>query len=503
MTTLKLLKEFIDNIVLLSSKSKTINEQQKYGMFYLLESVKKLNENKIDDLKRKYPKLVDVITYYVDVNLPLKYLEWTVQNTGEYSLNTVAQLVKDFDELARRNKVQNKDIYSYKSIEELEEVVKEASTKLSGVEQRKQKKQNAKLIHKDGRFTIIQPLDERASCYYGYGTKWCISATQSQNYYDNYAGEGIEFIFIIDKQPIEKKYEKVAVAFHPEKPIAVELFDAEDSKLSLKTFMSLYPEHIYDVVSPYTDIKSMHGKAKAVLEQVQSMSPMQFKSFLYRMEREASDQNQPPNIMSILELIDEVPLKLLHVLYYPLGSNTSTLQNLGLIEPYVQRLLREHLTVDQFLDFVRTAWSLYAVKFDDLAYGGRHDAFGTYVRDKQDWSEEDMVKLIRFAPMPWQPDFKPFMSAIQDQLFKKKAQELGNPELEKLIRYYYLNDQFNSDVGRMVYRKRENPDFDVDDWWNGKYFDDYGDFSGKLIAQFVDAIIANKITVTMPGGEQF
>ena len=45
-------------------------------------------------------------------------------------------------------------------------------------------------------YTIVRPESAEASCYFGQGTRWCISATESTNYFDQYSGQGKAFYFV-------------------------------------------------------------------------------------------------------------------------------------------------------------------------------------------------------------------------------------------------------------------------------------------------------------------
>jgi len=45
-------------------------------------------------------------------------------------------------------------------------------------------------------YTMVRPESAEASCYFGQGTRWCISATESQNYFDQYSGQGKAFYFV-------------------------------------------------------------------------------------------------------------------------------------------------------------------------------------------------------------------------------------------------------------------------------------------------------------------
>ena len=61
-------------------------------------------------------------------------------------------------------------------------------------------KGKAEEVYQDGDVRVIVPLDEKAACYYGQGTRWCTAATQGQNYFEHYNSQGSLYI-IIPKKP--------------------------------------------------------------------------------------------------------------------------------------------------------------------------------------------------------------------------------------------------------------------------------------------------------------
>ena len=95
----------------------------------------------------------------------------------------------------------------------------------------KQAKQESDVVYDDDEFMVIRPMSEHASCYFGRGTKWCISATDSQNYYNSYTEQGKVFYFVMDKtRSNDDPLKKVAWVgdyngeFH-------EFFDAPDNNI--------------------------------------------------------------------------------------------------------------------------------------------------------------------------------------------------------------------------------------------------------------------------------
>ncbi len=52
---------------------------------------------------------------------------------------------------------------------------------------------------------LVSPKTERASCFWGKGTKWCTAATSSENYFDQYNSDGPLYILIVDLEDGRQK----------------------------------------------------------------------------------------------------------------------------------------------------------------------------------------------------------------------------------------------------------------------------------------------------------
>tara|TARA_R110002153_G_scaffold1580_16_gene8153 strand:+ start:11460 stop:14042 length:2583 start_codon:yes stop_codon:yes gene_type:complete len=48
----------------------------------------------------------------------------------------------------------------------------------------------------DGNYKVVRPYSKEASCHYGFGAKWCISATRSRNYFNQFTNEGKAFYIV-------------------------------------------------------------------------------------------------------------------------------------------------------------------------------------------------------------------------------------------------------------------------------------------------------------------
>lgn len=99
-------------------------------------------------------------------------------------------------------------------------------------------KSESSIVYEDEHVRVIRPNTEHASCYYGKGTKWCISATSSQNYYNSYTAQGRAFYFMFwaGAPSPEHPYAKVAMVVdasdHYGDPQVEEYFDSPDDSQS-------------------------------------------------------------------------------------------------------------------------------------------------------------------------------------------------------------------------------------------------------------------------------
>ena len=97
-----------------------------------------------------------------------------------------------------------KDINNIKNHSAFEAVVRTAQNKKETAEKEKEeKKRLSKLASDESRVIkatdyhiIRRPESQVASCYYGRGTTWCVTATESENYWDHYKKQGKSFYFI-------------------------------------------------------------------------------------------------------------------------------------------------------------------------------------------------------------------------------------------------------------------------------------------------------------------
>lgn len=136
-------------------------------------------------------------------------------------------------------------------VEAFETLVNSIQKKVKEAEMMKRYEKDAKetsdIVADEDDYMIVRPNTEEGSCYYGRGTRWCISATQSTNYFNQYSGQGKAFYFVnfthLSKLDIQKtdvaNFKKLALVFgndgyeyEPE-----EVFDVSDDEIGTDGLM--------------------------------------------------------------------------------------------------------------------------------------------------------------------------------------------------------------------------------------------------------------------------
>jgi hypothetical protein len=212
--------------------------------------------SKIKELKAKHPEFninLDLIELFsekdpTDTN---KYLPFMVKITKEHIEELVRYckeeyfeqlytLVSDFDDLAKRNQLDNPDIYSYDNIDELIESIELGKEKVT---KSQIKTKETHIIHEDGRWSIIMPLSARSSNVYGKSTKWCTASEDNnfEKYFNQYTENGI-LIYIIDKNVkdkdvFENKLSKVAIHINKDDADSLSMWDSKDNKMGQMDIM--------------------------------------------------------------------------------------------------------------------------------------------------------------------------------------------------------------------------------------------------------------------------
>lgn len=187
-----------------------------------------LAEGRLQDAKKKFPNVdADWIDRIADRDPSgnNKYLMWAVKQfakiTEPWMKNapsepgqrwadsdaqaiynaymTIVDAVDKFHNNSQRLK--NRDINAYKTIDDVVSAVRKLglTQKQKRRKKREQAKEGSEVIDESDDFWMIRPNTTESSCYYGQGTKWCISATQSKNYFKEYERQGKTFYMLMLK----------------------------------------------------------------------------------------------------------------------------------------------------------------------------------------------------------------------------------------------------------------------------------------------------------------
>ena len=144
----------------------------------------------------------EMIACMVDWGLDYNYLETFDMETIRFVFNSMSHLtgenkIKIFTKFASYNErklIENNDVTTYSSWEELEQAVALADVKSLD----KKLEKEIKKIYEDDTWLSLRPLSLEASMKYGANTKWC-TTTESGQYYARYSSRGI-LIYNINKK---------------------------------------------------------------------------------------------------------------------------------------------------------------------------------------------------------------------------------------------------------------------------------------------------------------
>lgn len=203
------------------------------GRRFLAFLVREANTKAIKALKERYPELAQSIDKLVadDPSGKQKYLKWQVSQLlrGE-PVDEIVSLVRQFYKHSSR--LEQKDLNQYKTLGELRAAFETLGD--SKGEQKKIDKDNVykstDIVYQDDRFLVVRPESKDASCYFGRGTRWCVSATKSENFFRDYALTNVLLYFILDRNADpDTALNKIAYAFSSE---GLEIFDSSDTPIS-------------------------------------------------------------------------------------------------------------------------------------------------------------------------------------------------------------------------------------------------------------------------------
>ncbi len=159
---------------------------------------------KLDKIKPQYSEVsrLEIIEHMVGWGLDYNYLDTLDLGSLRMLLNNASYLMNDskiksftkFASFIERKLIENNDVTTYSSWDEIEQAVALAELKLIDKETAKQ----IKKVYEDNEWLSLRPLSLEASMKYGANTKWC-TTTNTGQYYARYSSRGI-LIYNINKK---------------------------------------------------------------------------------------------------------------------------------------------------------------------------------------------------------------------------------------------------------------------------------------------------------------
>jgi hypothetical protein len=175
-----------------------------------MDFLKLIQEGRVDDFKSKYgQKFVPNILNDITSKIKPKYLLWVgkVFDTINFEENfpNLVDAINKFDKIS--NNLPKTDINQYQNLSELLDVINIYENR-----NRRDVKQveGGNVVFDDGRFFVVNPLDHKASCYYGKGTKWC-TAAETDTHFKKYNEDGKLFYIIDRSKPTTDPQYKIAL----------------------------------------------------------------------------------------------------------------------------------------------------------------------------------------------------------------------------------------------------------------------------------------------------
>ena len=141
------------------------------------------------------------------------------------------------------------DIYKLKSFADVKKLNDAAEEVITKSKEKEMAKAGAEVVLDGENFFLVRPMTEEASCLFGRNTRWCISATKSRNYFNQYVGEGKAFYFLRNENlPNDHIYKKIAFVVDNDSMESMEpyeIYDAEDNSIDMDEVISAIQENIF------------------------------------------------------------------------------------------------------------------------------------------------------------------------------------------------------------------------------------------------------------------
>jgi hypothetical protein len=164
---------------------------------------------------------------------------WIFQCLGVVNLERLTL----FADYLERGLVDNKDVTTYNSFQDIMVEIGIASTK----EMLKKSKKDIMIVHDDDEWLFFKPLTHEAAMTYGFGTKWCTSMKHEPEYFYRYSNQGV-LIYVINKKTNRK------FGLHSNNEVRIGIYDEIDNHID--SFETGLPNELIKKLYDLSDIKT-------------------------------------------------------------------------------------------------------------------------------------------------------------------------------------------------------------------------------------------------------
>jgi hypothetical protein len=171
--------------------------------------------------------------------IKMKTANWIFQCLGVVNLERLTL----FADYLERGLINNKDITTYNSFQDIMVEIGIASTK----EMLKKSKKDIMIVHDDDEWLFFKPLTHEAAMTYGFGTKWCTSMKHEPEYFYRYSSQGV-LIYVINKKTNRK------FGLHSNDEVRIGIYDEIDNHID--SFETGLPNELIKKLYDLSDIKT-------------------------------------------------------------------------------------------------------------------------------------------------------------------------------------------------------------------------------------------------------
>lgn len=251
--------------------------------------------SKVETLRIKFPKINEQTFNRLvegDKTPTKKYAEflvssWNRKGTsfgGLKSVDSYIDLVDNFEKLLPY--LENKDIYSYSSINELMGTVKIAQSEKD--EKSFNKNEHIRIIDETDDYILLIPKTHAGSLKYGANTRWCTAAASSPSTFKQYTDRGF-LIYLIDKKNKKTNNQnKIAFYFNSKENLltqVIEIYNQLDNRVSEEQLIQsgwdieLLSKLIMDLRTFLFDYKAQEKVIIEVRKTMQQLNQINYDNF--------------------------------------------------------------------------------------------------------------------------------------------------------------------------------------------------------------------------------